>query len=167
MGRRDLAILTVLVRLGLRAGEAAALQLDDIDWRRGELTIHGKGNRHDRLPLPADVGQAIVAWLTAGRPDATAAGREVFMRVRAPHAALTRGAVTQVVARAAQRAGFGPIYAHRLRHTAATGMLRAGGSLPEIGQVLRHRHAFTTAIYAKVDIDALRLLARRWPRGAA
>ncbi len=148
VGRRDLAILTVLVRLGLRAGEAAALRLDDIDWRRGEITVHGKGNRHDRLPLPADVGQMIVAWLTAGRPDATAAGREVFMRVRAPHEALTRGAVTQVVARAAQRAGFGPIYAHRLRHTAATGMLRAGGSLPEIGQVLRHRRVLTTAIYA-------------------
>lgn len=167
VGRRDLAILTVLVRLGLRAGEAAALRLDDIDWRRGELVVHGKGNRHDRLPLPADVGQAIVAWLTAGRPDATAAGREVFMRVRAPHEALTRGAVTQVVARAAQRAGLDPIYAHRLRHTAATGMLRAGGSLPEIGQVLRHRRALTTAIYAKVDIDALRLLARPWPTGAA
>ncbi len=110
-----------------------------------------------------------MAWLGAGRPATTAAGggREVFMRVRAPHEALTRGAVTQVVARAAQRAGLGPIYAHRLRHTAATGMLRAGGSLPEIGQVLRHRHALTTAIYAKVDIDALRPLARPWPRGAA
>jgi integrase/recombinase XerD len=167
VGRRDLAILTVLVRLGLRASEAAALRLDDIDWRRGEIVVHGKGNRHDRLPLPADVGQAIVAWLTAGRPDATAGSREVFMRVRAPQEALTRGAVTQVVARAAQRAGLGPIYAHRLRHTAATGMLRAGGSLPEIGQVLRHRHALTTAIYAKVDIDALRPLARPWPRGAA
>jgi integrase/recombinase XerD len=169
VGRRDLAILTVLVRLGLRASEAAALRLDDIDWRGGELTVHGKGNRHDRLPLPADVGQAIVAWLTAGRSatTATGGGREVFMRVRAPHEALTRGAVTQVVARAAQRAGLGPIYAHRLRHTAATGMLRAGGSLPEIGQVLRHRHALTTAIYAKVDLDALRPLARPWPRGAA
>jgi integrase/recombinase XerD len=167
VGRRDLAILTVLVRLGLRASEAAALRLDDIDWRRGAVTVHGKGNRHDRLPLPADVGQAIVAWLTAGRPDITAAGREVFMRVRAPQQALTRGAVTQVVARAGQRAGLGPIHAHRLRHTAATRMLRAGGSLGEIGQVLRHRHALTTAIYAKVDIDALRPLARRWPTGAS
>ena len=165
VGRRDLAILTVLVRLGLRASEAA-LRLDDLDWRGGELTVHGKGNRHDRLPLPADVGQAIVAWLTAGRPDTTAGGREVFLRVRAPRQALTRGAVTQVVARAGQRAGLGPIHAHRLRHTAATGMLRAGGSLGEIGQVLRHRHALTTAIYAKVDIDALRLLARPWPAGA-
>jgi len=167
VGRRDLAIVTLLVRLGLRAGEAAGLRLEDLDWRRGELSVRGKGNRHDRLPLPGDVGQAIVAWLTAGRPAATAGGREVFLRVRAPHQALTRGAVTQVVARAAQRAGLGIIYAHRLRHTAATGMLRAGGSLPEIGQVLRHRHARTTAIYAKVDTGALRLLARRWPVGAA
>jgi len=168
VGRRDLAILTVLVRLGLRASEAAALRLDDIDWRRGVITVHGKGNRQDQLPLPADVGQAIVAWLTAGRPDTTAAGggREVFVRVRAPRQVLTRGAVTQVVARAGQRAGLGPIHAHRLRHTAATGMLRAGGSLGEIGQVLRHRHALTTAIYAKVDIDGLRPLARRWPTGA-
>src|SRR6266540_3363511 len=155
-----------LVGLGLRASEAAALRLDDIDWRGGAVAVHGKGNRHDRLPLPADVGQAIVAWLTAGRPDTTAAGREVFLRVRAPRQALTRGAVTQVVARAGQRAGLGPIHAHRLRHTAATRMLRGGGSLGEIGQVLRHRHALTTAIYAKVDIDALRLLARPWPAGA-
>ncbi len=152
VGRRDLAILQVLVRLGLRAGEAAALRLDDIDWRRGELTVCGKGNRHDRLPLPADVGQAIVAYLIASRRPTTGAGigtgREVFVTVKAPRRALTRGAVTQVVARAARRAGLGPIYAHRLRHTAATGMLRAGGSLTEIGQVLRHRHTLTTAIYA-------------------
>jgi integrase/recombinase XerD len=168
VGRRDRAILTVLVRLGLRASEVAALRLDDIDWRRGELVICGKGDRHDRLPLPADVGQAIVAWLTGGRPDTTVrGGREVFVRVRAPRQGLTRGAVTQVVARAARRAGFDPIYAHRLRHTAATGMLRAGGSLSEIGQVLRHRHALTTAIYAKVDVEALRSLARQWPAGAA
>ncbi len=167
VGRRDLAILQVLVRLGLRAGEAAALRLDDIDWRGGELTVCGKGNRHDRLPLPADVGQAIVAYLIASRRSTTGAGigtgREVFVTVKAPRSALTRGAVTQVVARAARRAGLGPIYAHRLRHTAATGMLRAGGSLTEIGQVLRHRHTLTTAIYAKVDIEALRLLARPWP----
>jgi integrase/recombinase XerD len=161
-GRRDFAILTVLVRLGLRAGEVAALRLDDIDWRRGEITVRGKGNRCERLPLPADVGQAIVAYLSAEHPAATA-GREVFGRVRAPRGALTRVTVTQTVASAAKRAGLPPIYAHRLRHTAATGMLRAGGSLHEIGQVLRHRHALTTAIYAKVDIDALRVLARAWP----
>jgi site-specific recombinase XerD len=107
------------------------------------------------------VGEAIVAYLTAGHP--AAAGGAVFVRVRAPHGPLTRGAVTQTVARAARRSGFDPIYAHRLRHTAATEMLRAGGSLAEIGQVLRHRRAMTTAIYAKVDTETLRGLARPWP----
>jgi len=118
------------------------------------------------LPLPADVGQAVVSCLSATHP-ATTAGRELFGQVRAPHGALTRLAVTQVVARAAGRAGMDPIYAHRLRHTAATGKLRGGGSLTEIGQVLRHRNTLTTAIYAKVDTETLRALARRWPGGAA
>jgi integrase/recombinase XerD len=163
VGRRDLAIVTVLARLGLRAGEVAALQLGDIDWRLGEITVWGKGNRSDRLPLPADVGEVLVGYLTAGHPGTAAAGGSVFVRVRAPHGSLTRGAVTQIVARAAQRAGLEPIYAHRLRHTAATGMLRAGGSLVEIGQVLRHHRASTTAIYAKVDTQTLRTVARRWP----
>lgn len=167
VGRRDYAILVVLVRLGLRAGEVASLRLDDIDWRRGELTVRGKGNRHERLPLPADVGQAVVSYLEAGRPATTATGRQVFMTVRAPHQALTRVTVTQAVASAARRAGLGRIHAHRLRHTAATGMLRGGGSLAEIGQVLRHRRALTTMTYAKVDIGALRALARPWHRGAA
>lgn len=165
VGRRDFAILTVLVRLGLRAGEVAGLRLDDIDWRQGEITVRGKGNRHERLPLPADAGQAITSYLNAAHPVPT--GRELFGRVRAPHGALTRLAVTQVVARAARRAGLGAVYAHRLRHTAATGMLRAGGTLTEIGQVLRHRHTLTTAIYAKTDVEALRVLARAWPVGAA
>ena len=164
--RRDLAILTVLARLGLRAGEVAGLGLDDIDWRCGEITVSGKGNRHERLPLPVDVGEAVVAYLTESRP-ATTKTRAVFVGVRAPHRALTRGAVTQVVARAARRAGLGTIYAHRLRHTAATGMLAAGASLSEIGQVLRHRQLLTTAGYAKVDHDRLRELARPWPGGAA
>jgi integrase len=164
VGRRDLAILTVLVRLGLRAGEVAGLRLDDLDWRRGEVTVRGKGNRCERLPLPCDVGEALVACLTDGRP--VGAGREVFVQVRLPRGAMTRGAVTQLVARAARRAGLGVLFAHRLRHTAATGMLRGGGSLVEIGQVLRHRHALTTAIYAKVDLDGLRPLARPWPAGA-
>jgi site-specific recombinase XerD len=167
VGRRDYAILVALVRLGLRAGEVASLCLDDIDWRRGELTVRGKGNRHERLPLPADVGQAVVSYLEAGRPAATATGREVFVTVRAPHRELTRVTVTQVVARAARRAGLGRIYAHRLRHTAATGMLRGGASLAEIGQVLRHHRALTTMTYAKVDIDALRALARPWLGGVA
>lgn len=166
VGRRDLAVLTLLVRLGLRAGEVAALALEDIDWRRGEITVRGKGDRHERLPLPSDVGEAVVAYLSGSRPTA-ATGREVFVGTRAPHRALTRGAVTQSVARASRRAGLGTIYAHRLRHTAATAMLHAGASLPEIGQVLRHQHVLTTAGYAKVDHEGLRGLARAWPGSAA
>lgn len=165
-GCRDVAILTLLVRLGLRAGEVASLALDDIDWRAGELVVRGKGDRAERLPLPADVGEALVDYLRRGRP-ASAQGRTVFVRFKAPHRALTSGGVSQVVAAAGERAGLGLLHAHRLRHTAATSMLRAGGSLAEIGQVLRHRRALTTAIYAKVDRDALRTLARSWPDGVA
>jgi site-specific recombinase XerD len=161
-GRRDYAILLLLARLGLRAGEVAGLGLGDIDWRRGELAILGKGNRSERLPLPAEVGAAIAAYLRRGRPD-TAEGRSVFVRVHAPHRALTTGGVTMVVFDAAQRAGLGRMHAHRLRHTAATAMLRAGSPLAEVGQVLRHRSPLTTAIYAKVDRDALAVLARPWP----
>jgi site-specific recombinase XerD len=165
-GRRDFAILTLLVRLGLRAGEVAALVLDDIDWRRGEIGVRGKANRYDRLPLPADVGQAIVDYLRHGRPG-VALGRAVFVWAHAPYRALSSTAVTTVVANAGRRAGIGLIGAHRLRHTAATSMLRAGGSLTEIGQVLRHRRVLTTAVYAKVDLQALRLVARPWPGDAA
>ena len=161
-GRRDYAILLLLSRLGLRAGEVARLGLDDIDWRRGEFTIVWKANRGERLPLPADVGAAIAAYLRRGRP-ATAVGRSVFVRVHAPHRALTSGGVTMVVFDAAQRVGLGKMHAHRLRHTAATAMLRAGSPLPEVGQVLRHRSILSTAIYAKVDRDALAVLARPWP----
>jgi site-specific recombinase XerD len=161
-GRRDYAVLLLLSRLGLRGGEIARLGLDDIDWRRGEVTICGKGSRSERLPLPADVGAAIAAYLRRGRP-ATAQGRSVFVRVHAPHRALTTGGVSMVVFDAAQRAGLPKMHAHRLRHTAATAMLRAGSPLPEVGQVLRHRSALTTAIYAKVDRGALGVLARPWP----
>jgi integrase/recombinase XerD len=111
-GLRDLAILTLLARLGLRAGEVAGLQLDDIDWRLAEITVRGKGGRHDRLPLPADVGQAVADYLRRGRP-ATALDRGVFIRIKAPHRGLTSGGVTQAVAAAAQRAGLGVIYARR------------------------------------------------------
>jgi integrase/recombinase XerD len=165
-GRRDFAILTLLVRLGLRAGEVAALTLEDVDWRHGELTVRGKGHREDRLPLPADVGGAVVDYLQHARP-AAAQGRTVFVRAQAPYRALTSTGVTTVVLTAAHRAGLGRITAHRLRHTAATAMLHAGGSLAEIGQVLRHRRAATTALYAKVDAAGLRALARRWPGAAA
>jgi site-specific recombinase XerD len=162
VGRRDYAVLVMLARLGLRAGEVAALRIEDVDWRAGELRISGKGRRDERLPLPEDVGEAIVAYLQDGRPT-TALDRSLIVRVRAPHHGLTTGGITQIVVAAADRAGLGPIYAHRLRHTAATQMLRAGASLEEVGQVLRHRQLLTTAIYAKVDRDALRALARPWP----
>jgi integrase/recombinase XerD len=166
MGRRDFAVLITLLRLGLRAGELAALRLDDIDWRAGTLVVQGKGPQIERLPLPADVGNAMVAYLRRGRP-ATAIDRTVFVRIRAPHRGLSAVGVTQIVAAAGRRAGLGPIHAHRLRHTAATQMLRAGAPLPEIGQLLRHRRLLTTAIYAKVDRAALRTIARPWPGSAA
>ena len=165
-GRRDLAMLTLLARMGMRAGEVAGLTLEDIDWRNGEITIAGKGSRRDRLPLPADAGDAIAGYLQHGRP-AGALDRSVFIRARAPRCGLTAGGVTQAVAAAAQRAGLGTIYAHRLRHTAATALLAAGGSLAEIGQVLRHRRPLTTAAYVKVNVEALRTLARPWPGAPA
>jgi integrase/recombinase XerD len=163
VGRRDYAILLLLSRLGLRAGEVAALALDDLDWRAGDLAIRGKANRSERLPLPTDVGAAITAYLRGGRP-ATAQDRSVFVRAKAPHRSLTTSGVSMVVHDAAARAGLGVVHAHRLRHTAATAMLRAGTPLTEVGLVLRQRRALTTAIYAKVDRDALRVLAQPWPQ---
>ena len=165
-GIRDFAILTMLVRLGMRRGEVAGLRLDDIDWRAGELIVRGKGDRVERLPLPADVGEALASYLSGGRP-AGFSGREVFVRIKAPHVALTAGGVTQVVVSASKRAGVGEVTAHRLRHTAATELLRQGAPLHEIGELLRHRSVLTTAIYAKVDRDRLRELARPWPEGGA
>ena len=165
-GRRDFAILTLLARLGLRAGEVAALHLDDVDWRRGEVTVRGKANRHDALPLPADVGQAVAAYLADGRPGA-ALDRTVFVRAQAPCRALRSGGVIQVVVMAGRRCGLGPLGAHRLRHSAATAVLRGGGSLEEIGQLLRHTCPATSARYLKVDVEGLRRLARPWPGAAS
>ena len=165
VGCRDLAILTLLVRLGLRRGEVARLRLDDIDWRAGTISVHGKDNCYERVPLPPDVGHRVAEYLQHGRPT-DAQGRTVFVRHFAPHHALSTARVSTIVADAARRAGLGRVHAHRLRHTAATELLRAGASLPEIGQLLRHRHTATTAIYAKVDRDNLRLIARPWPEGA-
>lgn len=158
--------MTMLVRLGVRAGEVAALTLDDVDWRAGQITVRGKGNRCERLPLPVDVGEAITAYLQDGRPDGVR-GRALFVRSKAPLGPLTSTGVSGVVAAAARRTGLGCVGAHRLRHTAATQMLRAGASLPEIGQLLRHRYMSTTAIYAKVDREALREIARPWPGARA
>jgi integrase/recombinase XerD len=164
IGRRDYAILLLLARLGLRAGEVGAITLDDIDWRAGLLLlVHGKGGREDALPLPTDVGEAIVSYLRR-RPRCGC--RALFLRVTAPRQGLSRCTVAWVVRAACDRAGLARVGAHRLRHTCATQMLRAGASLPEIGQILRHREQKTTAIYAKVDHAALRPLARPWPTPA-
>ena len=164
MGRRDYAILVVLVRLGLRAAEVSALRLDDIDWRAGEIVVRGKGRSEERLPLPPDVGAAIAGYLQQGRPQRPE--REVFLRACAPLRGLTPDGVGEVVRAASERAGLGSFGSHRLRHTAGTQMLQAGGSLAEVAQVLRHHTVATTAIYAKVDHRALRALATRWPGSA-
>lgn len=163
VGCRDFAILTVLVRLGLRSGEVARLQLDDVDWRAGELLVRGKANRVENLPVPWDVGEALTGYVCQARP--TSSCRALFLRALAPNRELTPGAVGMVVALACDRAGLARVGAHRLRHTAATEMLHGGASLAEIGEVLRHRRAATTAIYAKVDRAALGALARPWPVG--
>ncbi len=160
-GRRDYAVLITLLRLGLRAGEVAGLRLEDLDWRAGEIVVHGKGRREDRLPLPDDVGAAITAYLQRGRPMTSR--REVFLRAIAPIAALGRGGVSSIVRRACTRAGLARVGAHRLRHTMACEMVKAGVPLPEISQVLRHRSLVSTAIYARVDLDQLRALAQPWP----
>jgi len=168
VGRRDSAILTLLSRLGLRACEVARLSLDDIDWRAGELTVRGKGSTIERLPLPHDVGEAVVAYLRDGRPVSSGV-REVFLSARAPLRELSSAAVTAVVRYACDRAAVERVGAHRLRHTLATELLRAGAPLAEIAPILRHADVSTTAIYAKVDREALRTLARPWPlpEGAA
>jgi site-specific recombinase XerD len=158
-------VIVLMLRLGLRASEVATLTLDDLDWRAGQITVHGKGSRIDRLPLPVDVGEAIAGYLRRGRPRTAA--REVFVRVMQPRVGLTRSGVTSIVLGAAKRTGLGAVRAHRLRHTAASEMLRAGAPLTEIGQVLRHRSLGSTAAYARVDVERLRTIARPWPTGAA
>jgi integrase/recombinase XerD len=164
VGRRDYAILLVLARLGLRAGEVAAIELEDIDWRAGLLVVRGKGGRQDVLPVPVDVGEALVSYLRR-RPRVES--RRLFLRVMAPIGPLTGDAVGGLVKAACRRAALPPVRSHPLRHTVATEMLKQAASLPEIGQVLRHRDIRTTAKYAKVDRKALRALARPWPEGGA
>ena len=162
IGRRDFAILTVLSRLGLRASEVVDLTLEDLDWTLGEVTIRGKGGRRDQLPLPVDVGQALADYCRRGRPPTC--HRVVFLHARAPYVPLSYTAIGQIVMAACRRAGLPPVRAHRLRHAAACSMRRAGAPLLEIGQVLRHRRAATTALYAKDDLEALASLARPWPQ---
>jgi len=166
-GRRDHAMLLLMARLGLRAGEVVDLQLEDLDWDEGVIRIRGPAQRCDQLPLPADVGAALAEYLHEARPASSA--RNVFIRARAPRTAL-RGpsAVSCVVARALQRAGIdAPTKgAHLLRHSLATQMLGGGASLAEIAEILRHRNPQTTTIYAKVDLASLGALALPWPGGA-
>lgn len=165
IGRRDYALIITLLRLGLRRGEVAGLRLGDIDWRAGELVVVGKGGRLDRLPLPADVGEAIAAYLRRGRPASDC--REVFLRARAPFEPMAAGTVASTVRRACRRAGVAEMGSHRLRHTAACEMVAAQVPLTQIAQVLRHRSLQSTAIYARVDLDRLRLLAQAWPEGGS
>lgn len=167
IGRRDYAILLLLARLGLRSSEVVFLELDDIDWSAGRLSVRGKGGQRSEFPLPAEVGQAITSYLRRGRPNSTS--RRVFLRANAPVRGFQgAGSIASVVRRALQRARIdAPTYgAHQFRHGLATEMLRQGASLAEIGEVLGHRHPQTTTIYAKVDIQALRTLALPWPGGA-
>jgi site-specific recombinase XerD len=165
-GRRDYAIFLLLARLGLRAGEVAALTLDDIDWEQGHLTLRGKGGRWSQLPILVDVGEAMSNYITNGRPSTS--DRHVFVRELAPRtgfsastciSALVRSAVTRAGIDSARKG------AHLLRHSLATEMLRRGSSLREIGEVLRHRSPDTTQLYAKVDLPSLQQLAMRWPGG--
>ena len=167
VGRRDYAILMLLARLGLRSGEIVALTLDSIDWEAGSIAVAGKGDRATSLPLPVDVGEAIADYLCHGRPESSS--RALFLRVCAPIRGLGAGqSVATIVGAAIRRAGIETRHrgTHQFRHALATDMLRHGATLSEIGSVLRHRHAKTTGIYAKVDFASLRPLGLPWPGGA-
>lgn len=160
-GVRDIAVMTLLSRLGLRAGEVVAMQIEDINWRRGELTVRSKGGGRDVLPLPADVGTVLARYLRdRGRDEVS---RHVFLGVVAPYHPMTVTCLNATLRRASVRAGLPNTFAHRLRHSVARELLRQGASLAEIGQVLRHRELATTAVYAKVDFTALAALAQPWP----
>ena len=164
-GRRNRAILLLLVRLGLRAGEVAALELDDFRWRSGEVVVRGKGGAVDRVPLLSEVGRALALYLTTDRAT-DAPTRRVFLRLCAPIRELGgRGAISSVVRVGLKRAGLRPPVrgAHLLRHTLGTQMIRAGASMAEVAEVLRHRSPSSSAIYAKVDFESLRALAQPWP----
>ena len=167
MSARDRALMLLLARLGLRSREVAQLLLDDVDWRAGTIRVTGKGDERQLMPLPCEVGEALAAYLRDLRCHGTA-DRHVFLAARAPHRPLDRCGVSSVVTRLARRAGIdGRVGAHRLRHGAATAVLAGGGTLAEAGQLLRQRSSGATAIYAKVDNDALVALVRPWPATTA
>ena len=153
--------MMLVARLGLRSIEVARLELRDVDWRAGELVVRGKGRRQDRLPLPAEVGEALVAYLSGGRNPEGA--RHLFLTCRAPRGPIRADLVGDVVERACMRAGLPHVGPHRLRHALAGELLRQGAGLVAISQVLRHQDLATTALYAKVDLDALRQVAQPWP----
>lgn len=161
VGVRNFAMLTLVARLGLRSIEVARLELDDLDWRAGEIVVRGKGHRMDRLPLPADVGEAVVEHLC--RRHAAAGYRQVFVLLKAPHGPIRAELVNDITKQACQRAGQRRVGPHRLRHALAAELLRRGAGLTAIGQVLRHQDLATTALYAKVDLDTLRGVAQPWP----
>ena len=165
VGRRDRAVLLLLARLGLRGGEVLTLLLGDIDWDAGLLQVRGKNGHRCLMPLPVDVGEAIAAYLRQGRPASP--DRHVFLRTRAPHRCLLHGSdgIGSIVRNAIERAGVDTPHkgSHQFRHALAVGMLQGGASLPEIGELLRHRSQLSTSIYAKVDLAALRPLAQPWP----
>lgn len=167
MGRRDYAILMMLAKLGLRAGEVASLTLDDIDWRSGEMLVRAKGRQRARMPMPRDVGAAVVAYLRDRRP--TTSCRRLFLRTLAPHVGFASGCAITMIAKAALERvgirGYAHHGAHIFRHSLATELLRSGATLSEIGQLLRHESHDTTRIYAKVDVQRLRTLSLPWPGG--
>jgi site-specific recombinase XerD len=160
-GSRDFAMLLMLSRLGLRAGEVAGLRLDDFDWRAAAVTPRVKGGRRLCLPVPHDVGHAVVSCLR--RRPAGIAYRELFLQARGGPSPMTCRAVTQVVARHAARAGLGTVRAHRLRHSAARAVLSAGGSLTEVGELPGHADGAVTMAYASIGLRSLAVLARPWP----
>jgi integrase/recombinase XerD len=164
-GQRDYAILILLARLGLRAGEATAARAGDIDWRSGTILVRGKGGRDERLPLPSDVAAAIVDYCRNARPVGVSG--MLFLRARAPYGPLSSSAVAHVVERACRRAGRPAASAHQLRHAAATAMRRAGAPLSEISQLLRHHHEATTSRYGTIDPDELGPVTAPWPGEAA
>lgn len=168
VGKRDYAVLCLLARLGLRAGEVVSMTLDDVDWRSAEVTIRGKGGTRERLPILAEVGLALATYLREARPACVT--RHLFVTARAPfHELGGPTTVCRIVEQAIKRAGLNPPQrgAHLLRHTLATTLLQRGASLREIGDILRHRHPATTQIYAKVDTTALQTLAQPWPEGVS
>lgn len=159
-GARDFAIVTLMSRLGLRLGEVIDMELDDVDWRRGELLVRSKGGWRDPLPLPVDVGEAVTAYLVLRGPEER--WRQMFLRIDPP-GPMQRSTVLAAIRRACVRVGLPDLCSHRLRHTLAVDLLRRGAALPEIGQLLRHRELATTAIYARVDTTALAMVAQPWP----